>query len=93
MPIDPDVQAELSRLQRELEDIKASFIPFDTIQVQPVDEVINSVTSGGTDGTIADFTDLSTYANDAAAIRNNIYQLTRSVKQLTDMARRFRHGA
>ena len=37
--------------------------------------ITNSVTVGGTTGTIADFTDLTTYANDAATIRNDIYQL------------------
>jgi hypothetical protein len=35
----------------------------------------NSVTAGGVTGTIANYTDLSVYANDAAAIRNDIYQL------------------
>lgn len=35
----------------------------------------NNVTSGGVLGTIADFTDLTVYANDAATIRNDIYQL------------------
>ena len=44
----------------------------------------NSVTSGGTTNTIADYSDLSTYANDAAAIRNNIYQLARSLKVIQD---------
>ncbi len=37
--------------------------------------ITNSVTIGGTTGTIADFTDLTTYATDAATIRNDIYQL------------------
>ncbi len=37
--------------------------------------VTNNVTSGGTTRTIANYTDLTTYANDAAAIRNNFYQL------------------
>lgn len=37
--------------------------------------ITNSVTVGGVTGTIADYTDLTTYANDAAAIRNDIYQL------------------
>lgn len=37
--------------------------------------ITNNVTSGGTTGTIADFTDLTVYANDSAAIRNDIYQL------------------
>lgn len=35
----------------------------------------NSVTAGGTPGTIANFTDLTTYATDAPTIRNDIYQL------------------
>lgn len=47
-------------------------------------DLTNSVTSGGTDNTIADYSDLSTYATDAAAIRNNIYQLARSVKVIQD---------
>lgn len=41
----------------------------------------NSVTSGGTDDTIANYTDLTLYSNDAAAIRNNIYQLARILRQ------------
>ena len=40
----------------------------------------NNVTSGGTDDTIANFTDLTLYANDAATIRNDIYQLARIVR-------------
>lgn len=36
----------------------------------------NSVTVGGSTGVIADYTDLTVYANDAAAIRNDIYQLS-----------------
>lgn len=39
----------------------------------------NNVTVGGTTGTIADFTSLTIYATDAAAIRNDIYQLARMV--------------
>lgn len=38
--------------------------------------ITNSVTAGGTTGTIANYTDLTVYANDAAAIRNDIYQLS-----------------
>lgn len=37
--------------------------------------IVNSVTAGGTTGTIANYADLTTYATDAAAIRNDIYQL------------------
>ena len=47
----------------------------------------NSVTAGGTTDTIANYTDLSTYANDAAAIRNDIYQLARKVKTIGDALR------
>jgi hypothetical protein len=39
------------------------------------------------DGTIANYTDLTIYANDAAAIRNNIYQLARALKQDHDALR------
>lgn len=49
----------------------------------------NSVTSGGTDDTIANFTDLAVYANDAAAIRNDIYQLARTLAQSHNALRAF----
>lgn len=47
----------------------------------------NNVTAGGTTDTIANFTDLITYANDAAAIRNDIYQLARKTKIIGDALR------
>lgn len=47
----------------------------------------NNVTSGGTTDTIADFTSLTVYATDAAAIRNDIYQLARKLKQVNDALR------
>lgn len=49
----------------------------------------NNVTSGGTNDTIANFTDLTTYANDAATIRNDIYQLARKLKQINDGLRTY----
>lgn len=49
----------------------------------------NSVTSGGTTDTIANYTDLTLYANDSAAIRNNIYQLARKVKIIGDALRTY----
>lgn len=49
--------------------------------------VTNNVTAGGTDNTIDNWTDLTTYATDAAAIRNAVYQLARKVKQLNDGVR------
>jgi hypothetical protein len=42
----------------------------------------NNVASGGTDNTVDNWTDLSTYATDAAAIRNAIYQLARKLRLL-----------
>ena len=47
----------------------------------------NNVTAGGTDDTIADFSSLTVYATDAAAIRNDIYQLARKLKQVNDALR------
>jgi len=41
----------------------------------------NNVTSGGTTDQIDDFTSLTIYATDAAAIRNDIFQLARAVRQ------------
>ncbi len=49
----------------------------------------NNVTSGGTTDQIDNWTDLSTYATDAAAIRNAIYQLARKLKQINDGLRTF----
>ena len=57
--------------------------------IQQVDgaTLTNSVTVGGTTNTIADFTSLTVYATDAAAIRNDIYQLARKQKITTDALR------
>ena len=52
-------------------------------------DLTNNVTSGGTTDTIANYTDLSTYANDAAAIRNNLYHIARKVKIIGDALRDF----
>lgn len=49
--------------------------------------VTNNVTSGGTTGTITNWTNLTTYSTDAAAIRNAVYQLARIAKQDHDMLR------
>lgn len=62
------------------------------VAAQTVGAVTNSVTSGGSDGTIANYTDLTIYANDAAAIRNDIYQLARSVAQCAAALRAFGLG-
>lgn len=50
-------------------------------------DLTNSVTAGGSNNVIANYSDLTTYATDAAAIRNNIYQLARKLKQVNDALR------
>lgn len=42
----------------------------------------NLVTAGGTTDTVNNWTNLTTYATDAAAIRNAVYQITRKIGQL-----------
>lgn len=42
---------------------------------QTLGAITNNVTVGGTTGTLANFTDLTVYANDSTAIQNDIYQL------------------
>lgn len=59
------------------------------LQTGPTVNITNNVTSGGTDGTIANFTDLTIYANDSAAIRNDIYQLARGLKFVSDALRAY----
>jgi hypothetical protein len=50
-------------------------------------DLTNNVTSGGTSDQIDNWTDLTTYATDAAAIRNAVYQLSRKLKQVNDALR------
>jgi len=51
--------------------------------------ITNSVTAGGVTGTIADYTDLSVYANDSAAIRNDIYQLSLALANVVGALRSY----
>jgi len=51
--------------------------------------ITNSVTAGGTTGTIANYTDLSVYANDATAIRNDIYQLSHALANVVGALRSY----
>ncbi len=51
--------------------------------------ITNSVTAGGTTGTIADYSDLSVYANDADAIRNDIYQLSLALRNVVGALRSY----
>lgn len=50
-------------------------------------DLTNSVTVGGTNDTITDWSSLTVYATDAAAIRNAVYQLARKLKQVNDALR------
>jgi len=49
----------------------------------------NSVTAGGVTGTIANYTDLTVYANDSAAIRNDIYQLSLALANVVSALRSY----
>lgn len=51
--------------------------------------ITNSVASGGTTGTIANFTDLTTYATDAPTIRNDIYQLSLALANVVGALRSY----
>lgn len=51
--------------------------------------ITNSVTAGGSTGTIANYTDLTVYANDAAAIRNDIYQLSLALANVVGAMRSY----
>ena len=52
-------------------------------------DLTNNVTAGGVNDTIANYTDLTVYANDAAAIRNDIYQLARKLAQVNNALRAY----
>ena len=62
-----------------------------TATTQQVDgyALTNNVTNGGILGKIANYTDLSVYANDANAIRNNLYQITAKLKIIDDALRAY----
>ena len=51
--------------------------------------ITNSVTAGGTTGTIANYTDLTVYANDSNAIRNDIYQLSLALSNVITALRAY----
>lgn len=52
-------------------------------------DLTNNVVASGTTDQIDDFTSLTVYATDAAAIHNDIYQLARKVKQINDALRKY----
>lgn len=85
------IGADATELMRFDVGSKISFFGATTVvkQTGPVLNLTNNITAGGTDGTFANFTDLTIYANDAAAIRNDLYQLARSVKFNSDALRAY----
>lgn len=67
-----------------------SFFSASAVVQQSVNTIlVNNVTSGGSLSTIANYTDLSVYANDANAIRNNIFRLTEKVLKLETALRNY----
>lgn len=71
---------------------KIGFFAAAPVAQQSVNTIlVNNVTSGGTLSTIANYTDLTIYANDAAAIRNNFYRLTEKVLALETALRNYGH--
>jgi len=52
-------------------------------------DLTNSVTAGGTNNVIDNWSNLSTYSTDAAAIRNAVHQLARKLKQVNDALRAY----
>lgn len=52
-------------------------------------DLTNNVTAGGVDDSIDNWTSLTTYATDAAAIRDAVYQLARKLKQINDGLRAY----
>jgi hypothetical protein len=73
-------------------DGKMAWFGAGTVAQQTVDAITNSVTAGGVNGTIADYT-IVDYATDAASIRNDLYQLARAVAQHATAFRNFGLGA
>lgn len=51
--------------------------------------ITNSVTAGGVSGTIANFTDLTTYATDAPTIQADIYQLALALSNVVSALRSY----
>lgn len=92
----PDEDYSFS-LRKWLEAITRFFTMDNAIRWQSVDkssfqgisgsDITNNVTAGGTNNQIDNFTDLTTYSNSAATIRNDIHQLARSVKIINDTLR------
>ncbi len=73
--------------------IKVGFFAAAVVAQQTVGANVNNVAASGTTGQFDDFTNGVTYATDYAALHATVYQLTRSVAQLTVAMRNFGLGA
>ncbi len=73
--------------------IKVGFFAAAPVAQQTVGANVNNVAASGTTGQFDDFTNGSVYATDYAALHATVYQLTRSVAQLTVAVRNFGLGA
>lgn len=85
-------QTEWARGQAVGTAIGASFFGVAAVVRQTVGANVNNIAASGTTGQFDDFTNLSVYATDAAAIHASIYQLARSVTQLTTAVRNYGLG-
>lgn len=74
-------------------DGKTGFFGATAVAQPTVGANVNNVVASGTTGQFDDFTSLTVYASDAAAIHADIYQLARSVAQLTVAVRNLGLGA
>lgn len=61
---------------------KLAYFNGTAVAQQAVAALTNSITAGGVNDTLTNWTDLAVYGNDAAAIRNAVYQCGRKLDQI-----------
>lgn len=67
----------------QIANVSTGFFGANPVVQQTVGANVNNVASSGTTGQFDDFTNGTVYATDYASLHNTVYQLTRSVAQLT----------
>lgn len=85
-------RSEAFRLQAVATAVGIGFLGHAAVVAQTIGANVNNIAASGTTGQFDDFTNLSVYATDAAAIHADIYQLARSVAQLTVAMRNYGLG-
>jgi len=63
---------------------KIGFFGVTTAVKQTTSNMTNSITAGGTSNTLTNYTNLSTYSSDAAAIRGNFYRIGLKLNEIID---------